>query len=202
MDGVLRFLSLFPTLGAYMIGSLRGRILDKGATSLVLEVAGVGYHLHVTPSTIVSLTKEEDVLVYIHDHIREDSHELYSFLSSSDRDFFERLLGVSGVGPKVGMTLMSVGSADTVSRAIMAGDLGMLTSVPGVGKKTAQKIILELKGQLVEAQQVAPGDGEVIAALESLGYSGAQAREVLKNINPEVFDTAARVREALRFLSR
>jgi Holliday junction DNA helicase RuvA len=138
----------------------------------------------------------------IHDHVREDVRDLYGFLSSADLSLFDQLLSISGVGPKVAMTILGIGSADTVRRAIMSGDLAMLTSVPGVGKKTAQKIILELKGQLVELAESSPMDQEVIQALQGLGYTVAQAREAVKLLSPDLTNTSDRVREALRSLAK
>lgn len=185
-----------------MIGSLRGRLLEIAGMAALLEVGGVGYWLRVTPATLSRLNVGDEAFVYTHDHVREDAHELFGFLSSEDLRLFGQLLGISGVGPKSAMTIMSVGSADTVRRAIMAGDLETLTSVPGVGKKTAQKIILELKGQLVEAESEDSGEREVVDALVSLGYSASQARDALKSIPADVADTSERIREALRRLSK
>ncbi|MSR85318.1 Holliday junction branch migration protein RuvA [Candidatus Uhrbacteria bacterium] len=185
-----------------MIGSLRGMVLQIHPTSLLLEVSQIGYRVKVSPGALGSLQISQEAFFYIHDHVREDSHDLYGFLSSEDLALFEQLLGISGVGPKVAMTILSVGSADTIRRAIMNGDLATLTSVPGVGKKTAQKIILELKGQLVETMEESSADRDVMEALLSLGYSSQQAREALKGISVEIVDTSARVREALRRLSR
>lgn len=185
-----------------MIGSLRGRVLDVSPSHVLLEVGGVGYRIHGSPNVLTQVHVDQTAFFFIHDHIREDSHELFGFLSSADLDLFEQLLGISGVGPKVGMTILSVGSADTVRRAIMAGDLELLTSVPGVGKKTAQKIVLELKGQLVDSADVSVEDQEVTQALQSLGYSAVQARDALKGMSVEVKGTSDRVREALRFLKK
>lgn len=185
-----------------MIGSLRGRVLEAGGSSLMLEVAGIGYLVRCAPSVLAKTKRGDDTFVYIHDHVREDSHELFGFLDAADLELFEQLLGISGVGPKVAMTILSVGSADTVRRAIMNGDLTTLTSVPGVGKKTAQKIVLELKGQLVEAETESTGDREVTEALVSLGYSASQARDTVKLLSVELTDTSERVREALRLLSK
>ncbi|HEU0050531.1 MAG TPA: Holliday junction branch migration protein RuvA [Patescibacteria group bacterium] len=185
-----------------MIGSLRGEVIEIMNGSVLLEVHGVGYLVRVSVSTLAQLKPGAQVFLYTHDHVREDVHDLFGFLSMADLALFEQLLGISGVGPKVAMTILSVGSADTVRRAIMNGDLATMTSVPGVGKKTAQKIILELKGQLIEAESVTPGDRDVIEALQSLGYSAAAARDALKDISSEIADTSARVREALRRLSK
>lgn len=184
-----------------MIGSLRGTVLEYTANQVLVEVFGVGYRLLV-PSSVVSLLRTgEEAFFYTHDHVREDARDLYGFLSSAELGLFEQLLSISGVGPKVAMTILGIGSADTVRRAIMTGDLDTLTSVPGVGKKTAQKIVLELKGQLVELAAASPMDQEVIQALQGLGYSAAQAREVVKQLSPELTTTSERIREALRFLA-
>lgn len=185
-----------------MIGSLRGRIIDVSPRRVLVEVAGLGYAVIVPPSVLAGLKKEEEAFFYVHDHIREDAHDLYGFLQSADLALFEQLLGISGVGPKVAMTILAIGSAETVRRAIMAGDLSTLTSVPGVGKKTAQKIVLELKGQLVDASIESPVDREVMDGLQSLGYSASQARDVMKQIPADIADVSARIREALRLLAK
>lgn len=185
-----------------MIGSLRGVVLEYTANSVLVEVQGVGYRVLVPGSVLALLRTGEEAFFYIHDHVREDIRDLYGFLSSSDLSLFDQLLSISGVGPKVAMTILGIGSAETVRRAIMAGDLALLTSVPGVGKKTAQKIILELKGQLVELAQSSPMDQEVIQALQGLGYTVAQAREAVKALSPELENASDRIREALRSLAK
>lgn len=184
-----------------MIGFLRGIIASVKPTSVLLDVGGIGYIVHASPGTLASLGKGQEVTLYIHDHLREDSHDLFGFPAEEDLELFERLISVSGVGPKVGLAMLSLGRAEAVRKAIMNGDLALLTSVPGIGKKIAQKIILELKGQLVE-DDTAPGpDREVIDALVSLGYSAHQAREAMKLVPAEITDVSLRVREALRIVS-
>jgi Holliday junction DNA helicase RuvA len=185
-----------------MIGSLRGQVIEKTATSLLLEVGGVGYRLIVPPSLLLTLALNAPAFFYIHEHIREDSHDLFGFLQQEDLALFTQLLNVSGVGPKVAMTLLSVGSASVVRKAIMNGDLDLLTSVPGVGKKTAQKIVLEMKGQLVEIEMASSVDQEVIGGLQSLGYSAAIAREAVKSLPDTLVSTSDRLREALKHLAR
>lgn len=175
--------------------------MEVHASFFLLEVQNVGYCIRASGTTLSSIKAGEDRLLYIHDHVREDAHDLYGFLSWAEQEFFERLLSVSGVGPKVALTLLSAGSVETVRHAILQGDLAILTSVPGVGKKTAQKIILELKGQLVEEEGMNSADGEVVEALVSLGYSAAQAREALKSVPSQFTDISQRVREALRYLA-
>jgi holliday junction DNA helicase RuvA len=184
-----------------MIGSLRGTILDVTPVDALVEVAGVGYRVIAPPGTLAGLRAGEEAFLHIHDHVREDAHDLYGFVSRDERSLFERLIAVSGVGPKVGLAILSLGSAETVKRAIMSGDLGLLTSVSGVGMKIAQKVVLELKGQLVDVESASGPDREVIDALVSLGYSSSQAKDAVKGIAPEVTDVSERVREALKRLS-
>lgn len=185
-----------------MIGSLRGKLLEVQPASVLLEVGGVGYVVRLTPSSVTSLHIGSEAFFYTHHYVREDAEELFGFLTQQDQRLFVQLIGISGVGPKSAMTILSVGSADTVRAAIMSGDLATLTSVPGVGKKTAQKIVLELKGQLVDEDTDVSGDRDVIEALQSLGYSSSQAREALKSVKVETKNTSDRVREALRVLSK
>lgn len=185
-----------------MIGSLRGRVLEVHPTFALFEVNGIGFFLKASIPTLTSWKAGDERLVYIHDHVREDARDLYAFSTHDEMQFFEKLIAVSGVGPKVALTIMSAGSLDTVRRAVMAGDLATLTSVPGVGTKTAQKIVLELKGRLVEEDDAPPGDRDVMDALMSLGYSSSQARDALKHVSTSVTDTSERVREALRNLSK
>lgn len=184
-----------------MIASLRGKVEEVHASFFLLETGGVGYRVGAPPSVLSALVKGEERFVYIHDHIREESRDLYGFLTWADLELFERLLSISGVGPKVAMAVLSIGSAADVRSAILAGDLARLTSVPGVGKKTAQKIVLELKGALVDDVESAPGDMEVVDALVSLGYSSSAARDALKAVPADVADVQARIRAALKRLA-
>lgn len=185
-----------------MIASLRGLVLEKTVNWILLEVGGIGYKLHVSPTSLSKTRQQEEAFFYIHDHIREDAHELFAFPSLADLELFDKLLSISGVGPKSAMTIMGVGSADEIRSAIMKGDLEMLTSVPGVGKKTAQKIILELKGQLVEPESVTNADKEVVDALVGMGYQAQSIKEVLKFMPTDLVDPAERIRYVLRSLSK
>ncbi len=184
-----------------MIGSLRGTILDVQVGACLLEVQSIGYEVRVSIPTLSSLRIGTEVFFYIHDHLREDAHDLYGFLTKGERELFEQLLGVSGVGPKVGLLILSAGTPNTVREAIMQGNLGFLTSLSGVGTKTAQKIILELKGQLVDEAGVGSEDGEVLQALVGLGYSANQVREALRSMPAEVTEMSERIRTALKFLA-
>jgi Holliday junction DNA helicase RuvA len=185
-----------------MIGSLRGSVLERGADWMLLEVNGVGFRVRVSPSVLSGVAGQKEAFVFIHDHVREDARDLFGFLSLADLELFEKLLSISGVGPKAAMTILSIGSADQIRAAIMAGNLSFLTSVPGVGTKTAQKIILELKGQLVSKEEEISADQEVVQALVGLGYSAAQAKEACKYIPEDITDPSDKVRFALKTLSK
>lgn len=183
-----------------MIVSLRGRILEKAVNWVLLEVGGIGYKIGVSPAVLGQIHQDGETFLYVHHHVREDAEDLFGFLALADLELFHKLLSISGVGPKSAMTIMSVGPADQVRKAIMSGDLAMLTSVPGVGKKTAQKIILELKGQIVEPDDQANADIDVVDALVGLGYTAQQAKDVLKHVKSE--EPSDRIREALKYLAK
>lgn len=185
-----------------MIGSLKGVVSEVHPGFALLDVNGVGYRVNASIPTLAECVQGEERRFYVHDHVREDGRDLYGFPSHGELAMFERLISISGIGPKVGLTIMSVGSIETIRRAIMSGDLALLTSVPGVGTKTAQKIVLELKGQLVDAPEESMEDRDVIEALMSLGYSASQARGAVKGVDASVTDTSERIRRALKNLSR
>lgn len=184
-----------------MIGSLRGCVIEKSLAWVLLEVCGVGYKVFLSSNTVSDTQSDGEIFLYIHDHIREDAHDLYGFLTLSDLELFQRLITISGIGPKAAANILSLGS-EVVRESIMKGDVNRLNSAPGVGKKTAQKIILELKGQLVEESSVPAGDLEVVEALQSLGYKAHDAREALKLVSRNTEDVSKRIREALRHLGR
>ena len=183
-----------------MLGSLRGHVIEKSLTWVLLEVAGIGYKVFLSPSILSDVRTEGETFLYIDDHIREDARDLYGFLTLSDLELFQRLINISGIGPKAAANILSLGS-EVVREAILEGDVSRLSSAPGVGKKTAQKIILELKGQLVDEATLPTGDAEVVEALQSLGYSAQNAREAIKLVSSDVKDVALRVKAALRQLS-
>jgi Holliday junction DNA helicase RuvA len=184
-----------------MIGSLRGTVLEIRSPVILVEVHGIGYSVTVSIPTLSSLKVGTEAFFYIHDHVREDARDLYGFATLDEVDFFKKLLGVSGVGPKAALAILSSGPFDQVRRAVMSADLSMLTSVPGVGTKTAQKVVLELKGKLVEEQEITGGDREVVEALVSLGYTSSKAREALKLVDSSIEDTSERIRRALKNLA-
>ena len=156
-----------------MIGRLSGILVGVRGDSVILDVSGVGYELMMTPKAVASLPVNEPHTIYTHLQGREDGISLFGFPAESDRDVFRVLLGASGVGPKVAMAMLSVFDADGLRRAVASEDVDALTQVPGIGRRTAQKIVLDLKPKLAEIEaDVLEGSGpstQVRAALESLG---------------------------------
>ncbi len=179
-----------------MLAYLTGTITTKTADAVILDVHGVGYRVGIAEDVgAVGST----ATLHLSEVIREDRHDLYGFTSPDSLILFEALIGVQGVGPKAGMKIMSAGSSDTIRRVILAGDLSFFTGISGVGKKTAQKIILDLKGVLVDATGVKVQD-DAADALESLGYSKEDIAAVLPHVqgaSPE-----ERIKSALRMLGR
>jgi len=166
-----------------VIGRLRGVIVEKGLDTVVLEVGGVGYVVAVTPRTLADLPGfGEEAVLHTHLHVREDQLALYGFDAAPDKDLFGLLLGVSGVGPKVAMAILATMTYDQLSIAVAADDIPALTTVPGIGKRSAQKLLLELKPKLdmVDAVVSSTGPiGEVREALEGLGYGLEEIRGTL-----------------------
>jgi Holliday junction DNA helicase RuvA len=164
-----------------VIAHLRGRLLDKQPNRIVLDVAGVGYDVSVPLSTFYGLGESgSEIALRIHTHVREDALALYGFATRLEQELFERLIGVSGIGPKVGLAVLSGIEPPDLIRAIERSDLARLTAIPGVGRKTAERIVLELKDRLPRAQPepvasagaAAPSAlrDDVLSALMNLGY--------------------------------
>jgi holliday junction DNA helicase RuvA len=165
-----------------VIAHLRGRILDKQPNRIVVDVNGVGYDVSVPLSTFYGLGEPgSDIALRVHTHVREDALALYGFATRLEQELFERLIGVSGIGPKVGLAVLSGIEPPELIRAIERGDLARLTAIPGVGKKTAERIVLELRERLPRVQLAAVGDvvtapsgpglrDDLLSALINLGY--------------------------------
>ncbi|MEK7655997.1 MAG: Holliday junction branch migration protein RuvA [Patescibacteria group bacterium] len=186
-----------------MIGSLRGVVQEVHPPFVLLEVAGVGYLVSVSIPTIATVSVGSEARFYIYDNVREDARDAYGFSTYDELQFFKKLISISGVGPKVALTILSAGSLRAIQDAILSGNLSFLTSVPGVGMKTAQKIVLELKGKIVEESDSSSPDREVMDALVSLGYSASQARDAVSRAGAsEEIDVSQRVRLALKYLAK
>ena len=172
-----------------MIGQIRGRLADKRPNQLLVDVGGVGYQVQVPLSTFAALGElHTEVTLLIHTHVREDALALYGFLSSREKHFFELLLSASGVGPALALKILSGMSVEELVPAIRGGDLARLTRIPGVGRKTAERIVVELKDKLetvavVEEKPTASAGGteaDVVSALTNLGYDGRAAEKAVE----------------------
>jgi len=187
-----------------MISRLRGTPVTWDAEGLVLDVNGVGYRLHATPSAIQQAQGATEVVLETHLHVREDALQLYGFADAAERELFVQLLGVNGVGPKVALAIVSGSTPPELRRAIALEDTARFEAIPGIGKKTAQRVVLELKDKVAPLVAV-PGtggedaDGHVVArdALVELGYSLSEAEQALAGTDPEA-PPEERVREALK----
>lgn len=189
-----------------MITHLRGTVIDKEDRSVVIDVNGVGYKAFCTGQTIDRMKNGMEISLWTHLAVREDAQTLYGFLDKEDLYFFELLISsVSGIGPKTALGILNVSSAKAIRTAVSTGDTSHLTKVSGIGKKVAEKIVLELKGKFAaEASEGITLRDEVDAleALKALGYKHGDAREALKNIDPSITDTGERVKKALKILGK
>ena len=206
-----------------MIGSLRGRLLDRGTSEVLVEVTGVGYRVTIAPTTAVALGElGDEVFVWIHHHVREDAETLYGFASRDERVTFEALIGAHGVGPALALAILSVHAPAALTRILLENDVAALCLVPGVGKKTAARLLVELKSRLdipdadlASAVSAGSGNGagaaggglgpasaraDVRAALAGLGYTGDEIREATLDL-PDDGDAAELLRAALSRLA-
>jgi Holliday junction DNA helicase RuvA len=189
-----------------MIATLRGEVSQIEDNAIILEVGGVGLRVFVPAPLRTRLKAGETAFLYTHLVVREDALTLYGFESQADRELFHILLGVDGVGPKVALSVLSTMTLDAVQRAVFADEAELLSRVPGVGKKTAQKIALHLKDKLKPTDALArvaamsDKDSEVLAALTSLGYSVVEAQAAIQSIAKDAPDDVEdRLRLALQY---
>jgi holliday junction DNA helicase RuvA len=194
-----------------MIACLRGRLADVLPDGAVIDVGGVGYRVFLTPKALAALPRGGEVLVHTVTYVREDTLALYGFLSADERQVFEQLLAAGGVGPKLALALLSVHSPDALRRAVNAGDADALTLVPGIGRKGAARLILELKGKFGDGSLELPSDpaarpayAEVREALAALGYAPAEVRTALESLPDDAgaLPTEELLRLALQGLAR
>jgi Holliday junction DNA helicase RuvA len=189
-----------------MIASLRGRVAERRPGALVLDVGGVGYLVAATASAtrLAGEAGDGEVTLHTHMHVREDALQLYGFASSAERSLFELLLGVSGVGPKAALAIVSGYAPDRIRRAVATGDHAVFTAIPGIGRRTAERVVIDLKDKVgsvgPEPEAVAPAgdDGHLAArdALVGLGMSVAEAEAALGTVDPDLA-VEERVRLAL-----
>lgn len=185
-----------------MIGFLQGKVHSTNNSSLILDVNGVGYRIFAPLPVLVSVIKDVPLSLFIHTHVREDHIILYGFKDENELFLFEKLTSVSGIGPKSALAMLSVHSPSSLSDAIERSDAEALSHTPGVGKKTAEKIILELKGKLSHliGKEMNDTTLEVRLALEALGYSAKEIHTALQDINTDKKTTSTIIKEALHQL--
>ena len=192
-----------------MIGSLRGTVLERSPEGeVLLEVGGVGYRVVVTPRVLAELEPTSPAFLYVHHHVREDAELLYGFLSREERVTFDLLLKANGVGPALAMAILSTHAPAALREIVATGDLGALCMVSGVGKKTAERLVIELKNRLdlpdgVLTTSIAgvpsSAASDVREALSQLGYSTEEIREALREV-PASADASSMLRDALKLL--
>ena len=190
----------------YMIGYINGNIIFSCDKYVILDTGGIGYKVYISPDTVNAISTQGTAELWTHLVVKEDLLDLYGFLTQQELDFFKLLIGISGIGPKGALGVMGVASVETLCSAISAGDTSYLTKVSGIGKKNAQKIVLELKdkvGALASAEQTNTGlheDIDVVEALKSLGYKEREAREALQELSPEIKGASQKITEALKIM--
>ena len=193
-----------------MIAHLRGKLLAKHPNQAVVETAGVGYDVTISVPTFSDLPGVGgDVALHIHTHVREDTIALYGFLRSAEKTLFEKLITVSGIGPKLAITILSGMAADEMVNAIRGNDIARLTRIPGIGKKTAERMVLELRdklpvekhGEMAATAALTPVEEDVLSALVNLGYQRAAAEKAMSSVSKNgQFDNM--FRQALTALSK
>jgi Holliday junction DNA helicase RuvA len=189
-----------------VIGSLRGPITHIGLDHVIVELGGVGYRVIVAPALIAQLRTGSEASLFIHHLVRDDQQALFGFAQPEELAFFELLMTVTGVGPRLALAITSAHPVTRLQMAIVTDDLDVLTSVSGVGRKTAQRIVLELREKIHAAGiAVGPGgaaDSDVVAALESLGYTASEARRAAGSVATVEGGLDERIRAALQELAR
>jgi len=190
-----------------MIGHIEGRVIFKGERHVVVDASGIGYKVFLPLSALKASTVGNAASFWTHLHVREDTTDLFGFLYPSELEFFEMLIGISGIGPRSALGVMALAPVDTIKKAIAVGDTSYLTKVSGIGRKTAEKIVLELKEKMGFGRVSYDGaelqhDADILDALVALGYSSTQARDALGHIPASIQGRETRLKEALKLLGK
>lgn len=191
-----------------MIGFLRGEVFFRENNFIILDVKGVGYKVLAASDVLAKASKGVLLELFIYTHVREDNIALFGFLESLDLKLFENLISVSGIGPKTAMNIFSVGTRKQITNAVIQGDVEFFTSVPRLGRKNAQKIIIELKnkfggdGEIDLLGENSKDNKEIISALESFGFSKKEAIESIKAISDKGKTVEDKIRLALKYLGK
>lgn len=187
-----------------MIGKLTGTVDLITDKTLILDVHGVGYKIWCTTDLLSKSEVGKGFALWIHTVIREDVFDLYGFLERAELSLFEQLISVSGIGPRSALGILSIAPIETLRKAIGSGDITYMTKVSGIGKKTAEKIVLELRDKVgtenTFAHNTLSEETDVVEALKSLGYRDIEIREALRQVSTDANGTSARIKDALRIL--
>lgn len=192
-----------------MIAYLKGKILNKGRGFVIVKTGDIGYQVFVSAARYVELDINQEVEMYIHEHIKEDAQDLYGFNSMAELEMFELLLSINGVGPKSALSTLSIASLDDLKATIAQGDPSLLIKVSGIGRKTAERIVLELKDKIGTLAYDSSGAksavniaSDEIDALMALGYTLQQARDALKQVDSKITDSGERIRAVLQSIGK
>lgn len=192
-----------------MIAFLSGKIKNKGSGYIILETNNVGYKVFVSQIFFADLDIGQTIDLYTHQYVREDALDLYGLRSLEELEFFELLLSISGIGPKSALGVLSIAGIDEIKESIVSGDSALLTKVSGIGRKIAERVVLELRDKISKINFVGEKTGRVVSAnsdeidaLLTLGYSIFQARQALSAVNSEIKESGERIKQALRNLGK
>jgi len=193
-----------------MISFLSGKIINKGHNFVILQADNIGYQIFVNAKIWTDLNNGQEVEFYTHHHVSETAQDLYGFKNFSELEFFKLLISISGVGPKSALGVLAMASVEEIKESIVTGDPSLLNKVSGIGAKTAERIVLELKNKIDRLSPMEGGgtlsgvnmSSDEIDALIALGYSLQQARETLKQVDSSITDSGERIRAALRGLGK
>ena len=192
-----------------MISYIKGEVVKKGIDYLILDNNNIGYYINTSFSTLEKISEKEKIIILTYMHIREDIIALYGFLTSDEMDLFKKLISVNGIGPRAGLSVLSTYEVNTVKEIILKEDVSGLSKVPGIGKKTASKIILELKDKVGTVEELKGSEivvssemSDVIEALTSLGFNYAEVKRTLGNMELSGKSENDIIKEALKNMNR
>jgi Holliday junction DNA helicase RuvA len=192
-----------------MISYIKGEVVKKGIDYLILDNNNIGYYINTSFSTLEKISEKEKIIILTYMHIREDIIALYGFLTSDEIDLFKKLISVNGIGPRAGLSVLSTYEVNTVKEIVLKEDVSGLSKVPGIGKKTASKIILELKDKVGTVEELKGSEivvssemSDVIEALTSLGFNYAEVKRTLGNMELSGKSENDIIKEALKNLNR
>lgn len=187
-----------------MIGQLTGKIIPSSPQAVIIDVGGIGYEVFISQTTHKTLTAGENHTLLTYLAVRENALELYGFSTLREKDLFTKLINVPGIGPKSAIAILSLATLDTLIQAISKGDAAYLTTVSGIGKKSAEKIIVELRDKMetMDQSETNPEFSDVFDALVALGYAPRNIREIITSLPKEATTTNEQIKEALKLLSK